>query len=221
MPDGLRRSLPNALTLGRLVVAAAFFATMSLTLRMGPHTDRAMWGNTAIALFMIAAATDVLDGYLARRWQVVSVFGRIMDPFVDKVLVLGAFVFLASPRFALVDPTNDDRFIMTTGVASWMVVTILARELLVTSIRGVIEGMGISFAAESIGKWKMLLQCLAIPVCLGVAVNESLLKERWACMLRDGLVWTTVLVTALSCLPYLLRASVLLRPVASSGATKA
>lgn len=211
MPDGLRQSLPNALTLSRLVIAAAFFATMSLTLRMGPHVDRALWGNTAVALFMIAAATDILDGYLARRWQVVSVFGRIMDPFVDKVLVLGAFVFLASPRFAEVDPTNDDRFTMATGVASWMVVTILARELLVTSIRGVIEGMGISFAAESIGKWKMMLQCLTIPVALGVAVNEGLLAQRWACMTRDLLVWSTVVVTAWSCVPYLLRASVLLR----------
>jgi CDP-diacylglycerol---glycerol-3-phosphate 3-phosphatidyltransferase len=210
MPDGLRRTLPNALTLLRLLVAAAFFATISMTLRMGPHPDRALWGNTAIALFIIAASTDFLDGYLARRWKVVSVFGRIMDPFVDKVLVLGAFVFLASPRFADVDPSNVDRFTMATGVGSWMVVVILARELLVTSIRGVIEGMGIAFGAEAIGKWKMVLQCVAIPVALVVAVNEALLAEAWARSIRDVIVWATVIVTVISCIPYLVRASSLL-----------
>lgn len=210
MPDGLRRTLPNALTLLRLIVAAAFFATMSLTLRMGPHVDRALWGNIALALFGIAASTDFLDGYLARRWQVVSVFGRIMDPFVDKVLVLGAFVFLASPRFAVADPSNADRFTMATGVASWMVVVVLARELFVTSVRGVIEGMGISFAAERIGKWKMVLQCIAIPVALLVAVNDWLLAEAWIRAVRDVVVWTTIAVTAYSCLPYALRAGAIL-----------
>ena len=211
MPDGLRRTLPNALTLARLLVAAAFFATMSLTLRLGPHADRALWGNTAIALFIVAASTDYLDGYLARRWQVVSVFGRIMDPFVDKVLVLGAFVFLASPRFAEADPNIADRFTMATGVSSWMVVVILARELLVTSIRGVIEGMGIAFGAEQIGKWKMALQCVAIPVAIAVAVNERLLAEPSVRLGRDVIVWATILVTVVSCLPYLARAGAILR----------
>lgn len=216
MADGLRRTLPNALTLLRLLVAAAFFTTMSLTLRMGPHADRALWGNTAIALFIIAASTDFLDGYLARRWHVVSVFGRIMDPFVDKVLVLGAFVFLASPRFAEADPTNADRFVMTTGVASWMVVVVLARELFVTSVRGVIEGMGISFAAEAIGKWKMVLQCIAIPVALVVAVNGELLELAWARHFRDVVVWATVAVTVWSCIPYVVRATAILKVPAKS-----
>jgi CDP-diacylglycerol---glycerol-3-phosphate 3-phosphatidyltransferase len=215
-PDGLRRSLPNALTIARLVVAAAFFATLSLTLRMGAEgdrmaADRALWGNIAIALFILAASTDFLDGYLARKWQVVSVFGRIMDPFVDKVLVLGAFIYLASPRFAAVDPLDPGSFTMQTGVATWMVVAILARELLVTSIRGVIEGMGKSFAAESIGKWKMVLQCIAIPVALCVAVNQPLLEAQWARIFRDALLWATVIVTLWSCLPYLTRATALLR----------
>jgi CDP-diacylglycerol--glycerol-3-phosphate 3-phosphatidyltransferase len=215
-PDGLRRSLPNALTIARLVVAAAFFATLSLTLRMGGDVehapgDRALWGNIAIALFILAASTDFLDGYLARKWQVVSVFGRIMDPFVDKVLVLGAFVYLGSPRFAAVDPLDPTAFTMQTGVATWMVVAILARELLVTSIRGVVEGMGKSFAAESMGKWKMVLQCIAIPVALCVAVNEPLLEAAWARIFRDALLWATLIVTIWSCFPYLTRAATLLR----------
>ncbi|MDZ4754207.1 MAG: CDP-alcohol phosphatidyltransferase family protein [Phycisphaerae bacterium] len=211
MSDAVRRSLPNALTLLRLFVAAAFFTTLTLTIRMGPHDDRPFWGNTAVALFVVAAATDFLDGYLARRWQAVSVFGRIMDPFVDKVLILGAFIFLASPRFAIPVELEPDRFRMSTGVATWMVVVILARELLVTSIRGVIEAKGISFGAEAVGKWKMVLQCIAVPVALFVAVNEWLLNQPWARMTRDGIVWVTVIVTVWSAWAYIVKARVLLR----------
>jgi CDP-diacylglycerol--glycerol-3-phosphate 3-phosphatidyltransferase len=210
MGNDLHRSVPNALTVLRLVVAAAFFATLTLTLRMGPHSDRAIWGNVAIGLFIVAAATDFLDGYLARRWQAVSLFGRIMDPFVDKVLVLGAFVFLASPRFALPEAGISERFSMSTGVQSWMVVAILARELLVTSVRGVIESRGISFGADRWGKLKMVLQSVAVPVCLLVAVNEPLLASSAWRGFRDTVVWLTVVATILSCLPYLLRARVLL-----------
>lgn len=211
MASALRRTLPNALTIARLVVAAAFFATITWTLRMGPHPNRALWGNAATVLFVAAAATDFLDGYLARRWNVTSLFGRIMDPFVDKVLVLGAFVFLASPRFAVPETDSFERFTSTTGVHSWMVVVILARELLVTSIRGVVESRGISFGADWWGKAKMVLQSVAVPLCLVVAVNDSLLASAAWRGLRDGVVWVTVAVTAISCLPYILRARVLLR----------
>ncbi|MDZ4829663.1 MAG: CDP-diacylglycerol--glycerol-3-phosphate 3-phosphatidyltransferase [Phycisphaerae bacterium] len=211
MSSTFRRALPNGLTVARLVIAAAFFATMTRTLRMGPHVDRALWGNIATALFVVAAATDFLDGYLARRWQVVSVFGRIMDPFVDKVLVLGAFVYLASPRFAIPEELSYERFTMTTGVQSWMVVVILARELLVTSIRGVIESRGVSFGADVAGKLKMLIQSIAAPLALGVAVNEGLLAQAGWRLARDIFVWAAVIVTLWSCIPYLIKARVLLQ----------
>lgn len=210
MVSDFRRTLPNALTVARLVVAGAFFATITLTLRMGPHPDRALWGNAAMALFIVAASTDFLDGYLARRWNATSLFGRIMDPFVDKVLVLGAFVFLASPRFAIPENESYERFTSTTGVHSWMVVVVLARELLVTSIRGVIESRGISFGADGWGKAKMVLQSVAVPVSLFVAVNEPLLASAAWRGVRDGVVWAAVGVTVISCLPYLLRARHLL-----------
>ncbi|MFO0828458.1 MAG: CDP-diacylglycerol--glycerol-3-phosphate 3-phosphatidyltransferase [Phycisphaerales bacterium] len=218
MASAIRRTLPNSLTLARLVIAAAFFATLSLTLRMGPHVDRALWGNLAIGLFVVAASTDFLDGYLARRWQVVSDFGRIMDPFVDKVLVLGAFVFLASPRFAVPEQASYERFTMTTGVQSWMVVVILGRELLVTSIRGVLEARGVAFGADMAGKAKMALQCVTIPACLLVAVNQGLLEsDAWRAF-RATLVWATVVVTVWSCVPYLVRARVLLRSAPEASA---
>jgi len=211
MRPGVRRSVPNALTVARLALAAAFFATISLSLRMGPHPDRALWGNLAVVLFVVAAVTDLLDGYLARRWQVVSGFGRIMDPFVDKVLVLGAFVFLASPRFAVPTDGEEDRFLMLTGVHSWMVTVILSRELFVTSVRGVLEGRGIAFGAEWAGKLKMLLQSIAVPVSLFVGVNEFASESAAWRGFRDGLVWATLAVTVLSAWPYVRRTGVLWR----------
>jgi CDP-diacylglycerol--glycerol-3-phosphate 3-phosphatidyltransferase len=197
------------LTVARLVLAGAFFATITLSLRMGPHPDRAFWGNLAVVLFVVAALTDLLDGHLARRWQVVSGFGRIMDPFVDKVLVLGAFVFLASPRFAVPSDGDYERFRMLTGVQSWMVTVILARELFVTSVRGVLEGRGVAFGAEWAGKLKMVLQSITAPICLAVAVNEGLADSRAWTVTRDALVWATVVLTLWSAWPYVRRTGLL------------
>ena len=92
----MRQQVPNILTLLRVVFAGCFFGALSFY--RFPETG-IFWGNVAIALFVIAAITDALDGHLARRWKVVSNFGRIMDPFCDKVLILGGFVYLAGPRF--------------------------------------------------------------------------------------------------------------------------
>ena len=84
------------MAIARLVFAAAFFVCLALY----RYPDRNIaCANAATVLFLLGAATDALDGYLARRWGAISTFGRIMDPFCDKVLVLGAFVFLASPVF--------------------------------------------------------------------------------------------------------------------------
>src|SRR2546423_5196051 len=102
---GARRNLPNLLTASRVVIAAAFFGVLtpwryaSSPAARGEGVD--IWLLVAAALFTIAAATDAIDGYLARKWNVVSVFGRVMDPFADKLLVIGGFAFLAGPGFWL------------------------------------------------------------------------------------------------------------------------
>ena len=211
MADPVRRNLPNVLTILRLVIAMAFFATMSVSVVRGVGLEgaRQLWGNISVALFLVAALTDALDGYLARRWSVVSDFGRIMDPFCDKVLVLGTFAYLASPRFAEIDASGQV-IGMTTGVWAWMVVLIISRELLVTSIRGVIESRGIAFGADWWGKSKMVLQSVAAPYSLFVAVNPTFLESPFWSGLQLLLVWLAVLITALSVIPYLMRARKLL-----------
>jgi CDP-diacylglycerol--glycerol-3-phosphate 3-phosphatidyltransferase len=211
MVDPVRRNLPNTLTLLRLVIAAGFFATISLSVLRGEghEASRQLWGNIAVGLFIIAAATDALDGHLARKWGVVSDFGRIMDPFCDKVLVLGTFAYLASPRFAEID-ANGHVSSMTTGIWAWMVVVIISRELLVTAIRGVLESKGIAFGADWWGKSKMILQSIAAPFCLFVAVNPTIMAMSFFSGLQMVLVWATVIVTTISAIPYIVRARTLL-----------
>ena len=207
MPEALRRSLPNGLTLLRLVLAAAFFGTLNAYRYPDANV---LWANIAIALFVLAALTDWLDGYLARRWDVTSVFGRIMDPFCDKVLVLGAFIYLAGPRFVVPEWVEKGDFVtMATGVYPWMVAVILARELLVTGFRGEAESMGVSFAASWSGKGKMILQSITVPMVIFLAVNfetggEGALNvaARWICYV---FVYATVVVTIWSGLPYISR----------------
>jgi CDP-diacylglycerol--glycerol-3-phosphate 3-phosphatidyltransferase len=207
MPEAVRRSLPNSLTMLRLVLAAAFFGTLN-AYRYPEHN--LLWAYVAIGLFILAAITDALDGYLARKWDVTSTFGRIMDPFCDKVLVLGGFIYLAGPRFLVPQwVENGDFFTMATGVYPWMVAVILARELLVTGFRGEAEGMGISFASNWFGKWKMILQSIAIPTVIFVTITfrtgESdtwSVAARW---LNYALVYVTVAVTILSAIPYIVR----------------
>ena len=159
-------------------------------------------GNIAIGLFVFGAATDFLDGYLARKWDVVSMFGRIMDPFCDKVLVIGAFIYFASPRFAM--PADEHVIQMSTGVYPWMVVVLIARELLVTAIRDVLESLGRSGGAKWAGKLKMILQSIAIPAVLLITVNFRPDEHLALLRLNEFLVWLVLVVTIVSSIPYIL-----------------
>jgi CDP-diacylglycerol---glycerol-3-phosphate 3-phosphatidyltransferase len=215
------RYTPNVLTLSRIGLAAAFFTVLtpwryveSPLVARPPSFD--WWLALATLLFILAAVTDALDGHLARRWKVVTAFGRVMDPFADKLLIIGAFVYLAGPGFMMqLAPPNATvkqlvraLTIPVTGVTPWMVVVILGRELLVTSIRAVIEGRGGSFAATTSGKLKMILQSICVPLVL-VLVNvpqPAGPMEGWTRPWILIIVWTTIAITAWSAVPYIVRA---------------
>lgn len=215
---GLQRNLPNVLTIGRVVLAGGFIALMTLPSYALAESDNRLLLGLALALFVTAALTDALDGYLARKWNVVSVFGRIMDPFADKVLVLGAFVMLAGPQFSMAifseplglgesagDPIRVGS-LQITGIQSWMVVVILARDLLVTSLRGMVEGRGKSFAALSAGKVKMVVQSVGIPLILATLMIVDRPTEGWARWIILVSAWGVTLLTAWSAIPYCLDA---------------
>jgi phosphatidylglycerophosphate synthase len=196
------KQLPNQLTLARLVLAAVFFLALNQYRYVGasnPHTF-IIW--TSMVLFGLAALTDWLDGYLARKWHVESRFGRIMDPVCDKVLIMGSFIYLAGPRFVIPEAAAELQFFnMITGVYPWMVVVVLARELLVTAIRGELEAEGVKFGANLWGKLKMILQSVMVPTVLLLIWCDPI-AHPWLGWFRDFIVYLTVVVTIASGVPY-------------------
>jgi CDP-diacylglycerol---glycerol-3-phosphate 3-phosphatidyltransferase len=206
------RHVPNILTFSRLILAAVFFALLS-RYQYEVRGDRWLL-NIAFVIYLVALITDFFDGYLARRWKVASAFGRITDPFVDKVLVLGSLIFFAGKNFVI--PESDlgavpDNVKTITGVAPWMVVLILSRELLVTTFRGVSEASGKNFGAAFSGKLKMTLQSVAILVILTFVNFRGYWQHHGidgiATVVRDVFIYATLLVTVYSGLLYVKRAA--------------
>ncbi len=131
-------NLPNILTLLR--IAAIPVLAVVLT---SPSRSAGFW---AAAIFALASITDWLDGYLARRMGVVTVFGKFLDPIADKLIVMAALIM-----------------ILPFGrVPAWMVLVILGREIIITGLRGVASTEGIVIAASDLGKFKTIFQIVAI-----------------------------------------------------------
>ncbi len=210
------RHIPNALTALRLLLAAVFFCMLSYyQSALGRPVD-VSWLNLAFFVYLIALITDFLDGYLARKWKVEGAFGRIVDPFVDKVLVLGSFIFFAGKNFTIpmTNPTEIPQNVKTiTGVVPWMVVVILARELLVTTLRGSSEESGQAFGAQFSGKLKMVFQSVTILVILVYVNYRNRFPEYELpfAHFRDFCIWATLAVTVISGLLYLRHALALYR----------
>ncbi len=193
-------NLPNQITIARLGLAIVFFILLSQYSQREPNP---LLLDAAAALFIIAAATDFLDGYLARKYGQITALGRVLDPLVDKVLICGAFVLLLGPQFVDADGQN------VTAVRSWMVVVIVGRELLVTGLRGFNESMGKTFGASLHGKLKMWMQSIAAPALLLLVAHEGDIGAELG-WLKTTIAWLTVVVTALSTVGYLVRSRYIL-----------
>ncbi len=195
-------NLPNRITLARLALAIVFFVLLA---QFNVRKPDVVILDACIILFALAAATDWLDGHLARKLHQVTSFGRILDPFVDKVLVCGTFVFLAGPGFINAEHTQ------VTCVAPWMVVLIIGRELLVTGLRGFSESKGKAFGASAYGKTKMVLQSITAPtLMLFVAHIEPHPGAHSLEWIKVALVWLTVIATTGSMIPYLFQSKEIL-----------
>ncbi len=217
-----RRQIPNLITTARLVLAIVFFTILSWYQYGGRGHSTLL--TLGFFICLIAITTDWLDGYLARKWKVESGFGRVVDPFVDKILVLGSFIFFAGKNFIISDPSIPQPYVVKTitGVAPWMVVIILGRELLVTSIRGLAEKAGLRFGADKWGKLKMVLQSVTILVIITYVYFHEVVHQhfpaamggydRWAGLFRDVMIWVTLVVTVGSAWGYLKRSVQLMRP---------
>jgi CDP-diacylglycerol--glycerol-3-phosphate 3-phosphatidyltransferase len=177
-------NVPNLLTTVRFALAIAVIALIP-----------AKAYTAALIVFIVAASTDWMDGYWARKYGQVTKLGRIFDPFVDKIIICGSFIALVT--------------LPESGIAAWMAVVVVGRELLVTSLRGIIEGAGGDFSATFWGKWKMVVQCFAVGFSLlgmALAPPSSLLLG-----LRYVAIWGSVLITIYSGLDYTLAAARVLR----------
>ncbi len=182
MTDKVQMSrLPNALTISRLFLTAAFLVLLGVATRWSLFT--------ALALFLAAGATDVLDGYFARRRESLTDFGRLADPFVDKILICGGFTLLVGK---------------VDEVKSWAAAVITTRELFVSALRSYVEAHGRSFPADVWGKSKMCLQWLTLGlIVLTLAAGWRGQRLHQALLL---VVYLTVLATAISGLASLHRA---------------
>jgi CDP-diacylglycerol--glycerol-3-phosphate 3-phosphatidyltransferase len=207
-------NLPNTITLARLVLTAGVFVCLEIVARGSMHARGAfaefeqtlpsgyaghlhdtyvvadptlVW--IAFVLFLIAAFTDFVDGWLARRWNMVTAFGRVADPFADKILIAGSLITLLQFHGAMQ--------VLTT----WYVVVVVAREFLVTAIRGVVEASGKPFPADGLGKWKMVSQCWTVGALLTMVAGSS----TWVWAAQWGF-WVSLVLTVVSGANYVVKA---------------
>ncbi len=165
-------NLPNKLTMLR-VIMIPFFIVFLLV----PITPYDKW--IALAIFILASLTDLLDGKIARKYNLVTNFGKFMDPLADKLLVCSTLICL----------------IELNKIPAWMVIIIIAREFIISGFRLVASDNGVVIAASYWGKFKTTFQMAA--VCLLIADIEALN------LLTQIILWIAVILTVVSLIDYL------------------
>jgi len=188
-------NVPNKLTVSRFLLTLAFL----IALFSGyPYHE-----TIALVFFSAGGLTDYLDGKIARRYNLITNFGILMDPLADKIMTCSAFIaFVESTRL------NPDA---PVKVAAWMVVIIVARELAITGLRLLAASKNIVLAAEGFGKHKTISQIVAINALLVVdACHEwplwlQSIFSPWVVGFAEIMLWVTVALTAASGLIYLWR----------------
>ncbi|MBM4091932.1 MAG: CDP-diacylglycerol--glycerol-3-phosphate 3-phosphatidyltransferase [Planctomycetes bacterium] len=179
-------NVPNQLTTMRLVLSVIVFVLIPL--------DQYLF---ATVVFIVAASTDWVDGYWARRYGQVTKLGRVFDPFVDKIIICGTFIFLAA------EPLS--------GIQAWMAVVVVGREMLVTTLRSLIEQSGGDFSAKMAGKLKMVFQCVAVVNSLLILNRSEAAVVTWLDWALVITVYTAILSTVYSGVEYVVAAARYLR----------
>ena len=185
--------IPNILTFGRLVLTIIFL----IMILYSPYVaNKPLFLDIAFILFCLAGLTDIIDGIAARKFNVTSKFGRMMDPLADKVLVCGTFTC-----FAIIgEPKLFNLPDATLKMVLWAVAGILIfREIYVTVLRHIAEARGINFAATVFGKVKMFLQSFAIgTVMIKTAHVQTATWGYWFTTVVFALMLTVTVVSGLS-----------------------
>jgi CDP-diacylglycerol---glycerol-3-phosphate 3-phosphatidyltransferase len=174
-------NLPNALTILRIFFVPLLVAALvqeNVGLRLGSVLVTNEW--LALAIFLVAAGTDLLDGYLARRWSQVTTIGTLLDPIADKLLVSAALISLVQVRV----------------LPGWMAILIIGREFAVSGLRSIAAAEGYTIKASDLGKTKMFSQVVAISVML-VSVRHPVLLPT-----AKILMWTVIFFAIISAVSY-------------------
>ena len=140
-PENLKK-IPNRLTILRMIIIIVFIPVVLM--------DKMITSYIALFLFIIAGITDWLDGYIARKYNIVSNWGKVMDPLADKIMVVSALIC----------------FVQLKIVPAWMVIIIIAREFLISGIRIMAARDGDIIAASNLGKVKTITEIVVIIVIL-------------------------------------------------------
>jgi CDP-diacylglycerol--glycerol-3-phosphate 3-phosphatidyltransferase len=183
----LKLNLPNALSLLRIFLVPFLVVVLLTPPESWPDPFGGQWWQwrdiIALAIFLIATATDFLDGYLARKRGQITKLGTLLDPVADKLLTSAAFISLVEMQLA----------------PAWMVVIVVSREFAVTGFRSIASGEGIVIAASSWGKAKMVTQISAISLLI--------LSNRWEVFAIAGkvMLWAAVAVAVISAFEYFSR----------------
>ena len=182
-------NLPNKISIARICLIPIFMVFLLVPLPLGTwdiYGDELPISHAlGCLLFVIAAATDWLDGYLARKYNLISNFGKFLDPLADKLLVTAALLSLIELQM----------------LPAWMAIIILSREFAVTGMRLVAAADGHVIAASPLGKWKTLFQMAALAVLLLHNFPFSI----WNIPVGMLLMWIAVLLTIISGIDYFLK----------------
>lgn len=183
-----RLNTPNLLTLFRIVIVPVVVLLLYVPGGEIPFSR----SLSAFVLYLVASLTDLLDGYLARRYRMVTPLGKLLDPLADKLLVCAALIMLVPPG----------------RVAAWMVVIVVAREIGVTALRGVASTEGVIIAASALGKGKTLLLNIGVAALIlhypffGL---DAVFGRRFVHWFGIGFLAGGIVLTAWSGLDYFLR----------------
>ncbi len=174
-------NLPNSLTIARI-----FFVPLLVAVLVAENVSIRVLGVTltnewlALAIFLVAAVTDLLDGYLARRWGQVTTIGTLLDPIADKLLISAALISL----------------VQVNAVPGWMVILIVGREFAISGLRSIAAAEGYTIQASDLGKTKMVAQVTAISFLL-VSIHHRALAT-----LAYWMMWVVVLFAVISAIGY-------------------
>jgi CDP-diacylglycerol--glycerol-3-phosphate 3-phosphatidyltransferase len=197
------RFVPNMLTIIRLLLTAVFLVMILYIPETQGRRGGVLFIDAIFVLFLVAGLTDIVDGIIARTYNAASKFGRIMDPFVDKVLVCGGFIC-----FAIIgEPKLFDFPPAALAIIQWAAAGIITlREAAMTIVRHIAESQGINFAATVAGKLKMFVQSVAIGTILLKMAHFS--DAAWANWFTLIMLIAAAAITIVSAFPGVRRAGV-------------